>query len=94
MSNFTRQCATTTMDFETVQAVIKADESEVLGRSEGQQAKYVEEMAAIRSRYEKVSDYIKISKFGYDGEVSPESGKLMAIAPDDGKPVGTEDIVL
>ena len=61
------------MDFEAIQAVIKADQSEVLGRSEEvNRLVYRKEMADIRSRYENVSDYIKISKFGYDGEVNLE----------------------
>ena len=77
---FKRECAHKTMTFEDIRACIDADRTDVLGRSEVEQNRYIDAMASIREKYATISDYVLSSKFGF--EVARKGdGKLEACPP-------------
>lgn len=79
---FARECANDSMTFEAIRACIKASRTEVLGRSEGGQRRYVEAMAAIKSKYANISDYILSTKFGFSEIRRVEDDKIEALHPE------------
>jgi len=56
--------------------IVAEDRLELLGRSDTQQSSYDEFTRGIKDKYEHVKDYLFVSKFGFEAEASPITGKL------------------
>ena len=83
MSNFMRECSHKTMTFEDIRACINANRTDVLGRSESGQMRYIDAMMSVKARYANVSDYILITKFGFAEIARTGDNKLRAHLPND-----------
>lgn len=73
MSSFSRLTSHAKLSFDEIRCILAAGRADILGRSESAQSAYREAMKPIEAQYENISDYILISKFGFDAQDSHSS---------------------